>query len=478
MSVEKKIIKLTKPTIQLDAMEHADTSSSEKKEKQMGDLFPLVQINKYKFTENEITRFTLSETDFAPTLSVTVVSSDGKFVSKSYPKDGDPISIFVRSKLDEFNPIRLDFEITNTLGGKSTDSDGEIAKYTFTGVLRIPGMYHDHCKAFKDSQSMDALMKVADELKLGFASNETLTDDKMTWICPYDTYLKFIKDVTNASYKDEDSFFDTFVDKYYNLNFVNVNNQFGEEFELDEALDNFTGQRDYNSGHVIEKFDSKLMLTNHKNLRGQSNWISNYTLVSNSGEVIITNGYRRYVQFYDSQSDAANPSDKYQSHFIEPSNTKNIGDDKILQRGRIKEPEIFKNTNKYKWLGVLEAKPHGNAHQNYMHALIQNWQNKQEIDKYELRVWLPRCNFNLYRGMRVPVLILNMGNKARVDLTKQDTQAPADNFSFDRFLSGYYYIKGLTIMWSETDAVFRQEITLTRREWPIPPQGDSNIAQG
>lgn len=485
MSLDNKIIKFTKPTIAIDSMDYVDTDdpnapvqSSDRKHKQMGSLFPLAQINKYKFTENEMVRFTLDETDFYPRVQLTVVSSDGVFVSKSYPKDGDPLSIFIRSRMDEFNPIRLDFEITNVMSTLSTDSDGEVSKYMFEGVIRVPGLHSDHCKAFKDKTSFDTLTDLANELQLGFASNETTTKDSMTWVCPFDTYLKFIDDVTNASYKDEESFFSTFIDRYYNLNLVNVNTQFGEEFELDEALENFSAQKDYTTGNFIEKFDTKLLLSNHKNLRGQGNWISNYTLVSSSGEVIIQNGYRRFVQFYDSLQATDKPKDKYQSHFIEPSNTKDIGDDKILQRGRMKEPEIFKNTNKYKWLGTHNAKPKGNAHVNYMHALIQNWQNSREIDKYELRVMMPRCNFNLYRGMRVPVLILNVGSQMRNQMSKQPEQNEEERLAFDRFLSGYYYIKGMKITWSENDAVFRQEIFLTRREWPIPPQTKQNIAQG
>lgn len=484
MAIERKIIKLTKSTMQVDQMDHVDTDipsplqSSDRKHKQMGAIFPLVQINKHKFGENEIVRFSLDESGFYPTLSVSVVSSDGVFLSRSYPKDGDPISIFVRSKLDEFNPIRLDFEITNVIAGRSTDNTGEVAQYTFIGVLRVPGLYYDHCKAFKDKLSIDTLAEVANELKLGFATNETSTNDKMTWLCPYDTYLKFMKDVTQASYKDEDSFFDTFIDKYYNLNFVNVNSQFGEDFEIEEALDSFASGNDYNAGQVIEKFDSKILLSNINQLRGMGNWISNYTLVSNSGEVIITNGYRRYVQFYDAQGTDEAPVDKYKSHFIEPSNTKNVGDDKMLQRGRIKEPEIFKNTNKYKWLGIQESLPNGNAHENFMYAHIQNWQNKQEIDKYELKVWLNKCNFNLYRGMRVPLLMINIGSQMRMQQSQQPEQAETDKLSFDRFLSGYYYIKGMQVSWNAADLVFNQILTLTRREWPIPPQPEQNTAQG
>lgn len=485
MALERKILKITNATIQLDQMEAMDTEdtnaplqSNDRKNRQAGSLYPLAQINKYKFSENELVRMSINEDGFLPEISLTVVSSDGVFLSKSYPKDGDPLSIFIRSKMDEFNPIRMDFDITNVSSSLSTDSSGEVSRFTFTGTLRVPGLHADHCKVFKDKTSFDALNDVASELKLGYASNDTSTNDKMNWICPFDTYLRFIGDVTRASYKDDDSFFRTFVDKYYNLNFVNVNSQFGEDFELEEAIGDFSAQRDYFTGHNTEKYDTKLMLCNHPNLRGTGNWISQYSLVSDAGEVVIQNGYRRYAQFYDAFFNTTTPKEKYQSHFVEPLNTQNAGDDKILMRGRLKEPEIFQNTNKYKWLGIQMTNPKGNAHENYLYALIQNWQNEREIDKFSLRIMLTKCNFNIYRGMRIPVLILNIGSQLRNQTSKQTEQSESEKLSYDKFLSGYYYVKDMRISWSASDAVFRQELVLTRREWPIPPQTEQNIAQG
>ena len=50
-------------------------------------------------------------------------------------------------------------------------------------------------------------MQLADELNLGFASNEDDTSDVMNWINAYDTHFKFIQDVTAHVYKDANSFF-------------------------------------------------------------------------------------------------------------------------------------------------------------------------------------------------------------------------------------------------------------------------------
>jgi hypothetical protein len=49
--------------------------------------------------------------------------------------------------------------------------------------------------------------------------------------------------------------------------------------------------------------------------------------------------------------------------------------------------------------------------------------------------------------------------------------------SYDRFLSGYYFVSGIKYMWSGESQSFSQELILTRREWPIPVQNE-NLAIG
>jgi hypothetical protein len=79
--------------------------------------------------------------------------------------------------------------------------------YTITGSLFIPGLYGDTIKALPKLKSIDALKKIAQDLKLGFATNEESTDDEMTWINPNTTVANFIKNITDRAYKNENSFF-------------------------------------------------------------------------------------------------------------------------------------------------------------------------------------------------------------------------------------------------------------------------------
>lgn len=483
MSLERKIQKITVPTIEIDEMKMGNTDdpknelySRDSRPHQSGSLFPLVQINKYSFSENEISYFKLDLTDYIPRVTVVVAQGDGRFLSKSYPKDGDPLSVFIRSRVKEFNPIRCDFEITSISSAPSTDSTGNTVIYNIEASLRIPRLHAEFCKAYKNMNSYDALLELATDMKLGFASNELVTDDKMTWLCPFDSYKKFMMDITKASYKDDDSFFETWIDHFYIMNFVNVNNQFGEEFDVENAFETLNASNDYNEGQTVEVENTKLLLSNHKNLRGSGNWIAGYTLLNNCGQVVQSNGYRRYVQFYDMNIDGE-PNTKYQSYFIEPLSTAGV-DDKILMRGRVKEPEIYKEQNKNKFMGIQISNPTGQVHANYMHAIVNNFQNTQEIDKMILHVSLTKANFNLYRGQRIPLLILNEPGTQRAVMT-QDPEAPENpKLVQDKFLSGYYYIKGMNISWSESDANFYQDLYLARREWPIPHQASENTSQG
>lgn len=487
-TLEKQILTITNPVILIDkmTMTYTDTedptqdknpiNSTEREFKKAGAIHPLLSINTYQFTAGQVLRLRLESTGFLPELSVTVVSTDGMFLSKFFPKDGDPISLFIRSKTDEFKPIRADFEITSVSSSPSEDNEGELTRFNISAHLRIPFMFSDHTKTFGSLTSFKTLLALCNELKIGFASNDTTTDDEMKWICPDDTYHKFMNDVTAASYKNENSFFKSFIDWHYFFNFVNVNNQFSDKAEFDDALDTVQDANDFFTGQTMLKIDTKIMLCNHKSLNGSGNYIQGYTLINNSGQVVVEDGYRRYAKFYDEFLNTSVPSDKYQSHYVEPMDTAGVSD-KILLKGRVKEPEIFKNTQKCKWLGSQMSLPNGNTHKNYLYAGILNWQNTQNLEKLILKVSLGKPNFNLYRGQRVPVVILNSGNALRQKMSQDLTASNSNNISHDKFLSGYYMIHSIEYSWTQLGG-FHQELLLTKREWPIPPQTMANKAQG
>ena len=468
MSLERKILTITKPTLPIEQMDMADTSEQTiKKHKLAGAIWPIVEINNYQFNEDEIDSLYLDETGFMPKIRIGVMIHNGIFMSKYFPKDGDPMSLFIRSKTDEFKPIRCDFEITLINAMPSLSETGDVQHFTIEGVLRIPGIYADWCKSFKEKTSYDTLIDVCNELKVGFASNETSTSDKMTWINSFDTYEKFLKDITSASYKDDDSFFKSYFDHYYHLNFVNMNNQFTDEVNIEDALEVLNVSDDFiKSENYVTKSDTKIILGNHKALKGTGNFILGYTLTNKAGQVFIDNGYRRYLQYYDFPLNETKFADKYKSYFVEPLNTKGTKD-KVLLRGRTNE-DFFSKYNKYKWMGSQYELPSGNCHENYFQAVLQNKQNNEEIEKMILKINLGKCNFNLYRGQMVPVVILNIGNTRRQKQTLDDAQDVNNETSLDKFLSGTYMIHAINYSWSSETATFTQHLELSRREWPMP----------
>jgi hypothetical protein len=159
-----KILRILDPTMKLDEMkmsssadkDSANFSANERPEHQAGALMPMVMINRYVMTGNELMSMTLDETGFMPSLSVTMLMTDGVFLSTAYPKDGDPLSLFIRSKADEFHPIRLDFIIDNIVSSPSSDAEGNVTTYTFQCTMRVPDMFTDFCRAFRGT-SFNAL---------------------------------------------------------------------------------------------------------------------------------------------------------------------------------------------------------------------------------------------------------------------------------------------------------------------------------
>ena len=222
MALENKILSITNPTIVLDEIAILDRESSkdtkfksllEKPSRKIGDMIPEVVINGYNFNADEFVSIIIDETGFIPTVQLSIVLSNGIFTSNSFPTDGDVVSVYIRSKIKTYKPIRCDFEITGVNSSLSTDNSGDIISYTINGMLRVPYLTSEHCKAFKSKNTFDTLLDVSNELKLGFASNETTTNDVMTYICGFDTYGDFIRDTTLSAYKDEESFFGSFIDK-------------------------------------------------------------------------------------------------------------------------------------------------------------------------------------------------------------------------------------------------------------------------
>jgi hypothetical protein len=508
-AVTRNILTITEPTIKVDPFDIPDIESGQgngnnnkksankdKLSKETGDLSPAIRVNEYDFGREQILSFRLSIDGFLPSLTVTVSDSKGVFNLSQYPKDGDVLQLFIRSKDEEiFKPIRMDFDIISvdappisnmgnameapTPGGKTNEE----VTYTFECKAKIPNLLAEECFGYPEDTTFNHLEKVATEMNLGFASNITDTQDKMPRVCPYDTRMKFIKEYTDSAYLDDNSFFTSFIDLYYYLNFVNINEQLKYDEEMEDTIvstlrDN-TKERESDGNNGVE---SKLFLTNlEKGSSGSNRYINAYSIINNAGLITLKNGYARTIQYYDD-------SDKeYRSFKIEPTITENLPEDLVPLRGRNDE-DRYKTQVKFKYLGKQSAVDNkGNAHTNYQYARINNYQNGQDIYKQSLLVEIQNANMALYRYQKVPLIIYET-DKKRQDIAEgrekqaadkgyersdKDKLEKGDNKTnnsnsprVNKYLTGMYVIGKIEYLYNSNDQGITQRLTMLRREWP------------
>ena len=483
MGVSNKIISVFSPTIQLEEIAIKDTESNDqqltvssdhnKPSKVTGHFAPYVKINGYVFDHNDIHSLTLSETGFLPTVQISLRDTRGIFKSAYFPKTKPIMSLYIRSMHDKMKCIRCDFIIGNILSDSSNDSENHMAgknmDLTIYGILIVPNLYSSIPQSFSNQTSYDVLQNLAYDMQLGFATNEEYTNDKMTWIKPIISKNNFIRHVLMHSFKDDNSFYMGFVDKYYHLNFLNLAEMLVENDDFDQMYervitfaDIYTKQSDDTSDDVSSDF----ILTNLTKLANSNVFIKEYKPETAMGSILIKNGYVRTISYYDQQL-SANTADNFVTLDIRPISVSLLpGDDSPNDT----LATLASNLGFGEWCGI----DYNNGHNNFNYSQIQNEHNNNEIRKITLNITLSGVNLNLSRGMRVPVVIFRENQGDYID---EESYGPDDGSSKasmeksesthlikDKWLSGYYVVGDLTYEYDVIDG-FNTSATLLRSNW-------------
>ena len=511
---EKTIIRsLLDPKIKIDRLEvedafvgtsdklpdnKKDTATGHQVQNEVGVDYPFLSINNYVFDADEIKLFKIDATDFLPqvTFMFTLTKTDA-FRSQGYPKDGDILNVFIRAKNNAFKPIRNDYIIKNVMsGGGGNENAGGTT--TISGELFIPHIKDELIKSYSGT-SFDVLNKIAQELEMGFATNETSTTDSQAWLCAGSTWEEYINHIVEAAWKDENSFYKCYIDVYYHLNFINVNNQIEGDGAMAAGILDVTIAKDFFNNKVgdvaaAEKPVGKF-LTNMGNMSGTNMFIRDYKTKNESSRINEQYGYKYNVQFFDLKSL------KYWNIFVDPKTSDGAENKKIILKGRTfpkKEEEkdaqgrspsaseYWKTQNKFVWKGIQST----NVHDKYTFAIAHNERNLLELKKLYLEVNVERWNPNIYNSERIPLLLISQADPVKAaadasnnDAVAQDTpQGAGAQPSMDQFYSGFYMVNGIMFTYNQDgprknvgpDAgnyngpAFFQTFVMTRREWPTP----------
>lgn len=527
MAQENRVTVRFEPTITPTRLEMPDFESSLSEEnrrrlfdgvyskfkQRLGYMMPLVMVGKVKLSETMLKAVHIRQEEFVPTISVTFVDNGHVFSSRGFPITNIMVSVFIQSTVKRLKSMSAQFLIGSVSSVPIPGSESVV--YTLSGEMFIPKLYGNYSKAYRNMSSLETLAKVAEELQLGFADNQTEgTNDAMTWIMPNYSYKEFIEQVKDYAYRDDSNFFDCFIDRYYIMNFVNVEKQFARDDEVDTGYVAYV-QSDLNKERVDPAEDNPddivevpIILTNYPEARESEFFITDYALVSNHGDIIKNNALRRYIYWYDHGAgegedsepkkvdeliDEGKPNqqpfeqyEQFRLHFLEPLTSTVTNDGKKPQTVEI--PEYVgsadnPNDGPAVATGVWSGIDYGNAHAAYKFAELLNSHNRLETEKNLLRVTLRGFSVNVLRGSRVKVELYKdkvsallgktMASDEETDVVLDDidTGIPQiDDFPQtgirDNALSDFYYVK--SVSHSYIDGTFSTELTLARRHWLLP----------
>jgi hypothetical protein len=480
-----KIRTVSEPTIPLTSMETDEVlfdiryADQTKSSKYKGTKFPYITFMGREFTITEILSFEIDCSNFLPIMHLEVFIQDRAFIAHRLPKDGDIISVYMRSHNDVYKPLRNDYLITH-IETTSMEDNGVGNIFYVTGVLNLKQIWVEKNKAFKGT-SMDVIMKVADELQLGFATNiDGNMSDEMTWICDWKSYKDFLLHIAQHSWKDEKRFYRIFIDVYYYVNFIEVEKQLDQTKEFDEALLVYEKTEFLDSSPIapLDELPNEktiVYLTNFSMYDDNNAYITNYELLNNSSQISYSEGYGKKMYYYDYFLKEISETNKIN---FNPLFTPGTESTKIRLRG-LKDEQIEKEHLKNIWNGVQYSLPIGNVHQNFSKANYQNYVNNKELEKLQLIIDMKFWNPSIIKMERIPIILFEMGdlettssfmsqNELDDFKNNQENVMIGNAYTINRFLSGFYIVEGIKIKYKAGMGYNTASLTLTRREWVVP----------
>jgi hypothetical protein len=415
--------------------------------------YPYLQIRNLVIQTTDTIKIVLYNDQFLPKIEVYFKDPTMKLIDPLFPLDDDIISLFIRSSSELLMPIRMDFKITEF----NVVKNDENINYVLTGLLDVNYLYFQLYSTY-NSTSFDLLKRMASEAKLGFASNIENTNDLMTWINPADTNMEFIQHVVKHSYRSDESFMLSYIDFYYNLNYVDIETALNEDITGMEGIywgANFT--------KVKDETVTPLFLTDHPDKINSSMYIQKYNLLNSTMKINLDIGYQKYLTYYDK-----NGNTEYQ-FLMDTISTPGANNKNVILKGKIgKNSEIANNSWDGDFMGVIDS---DNVHKNYLYAEMQNNQNLEFLQKVKIKITLGMMNFNLYRFQKIELRfykLQEMSDKKVIANINPDTLAKdaTKDYDIDRLnqrLSGEWLITAINYTFNKIGG-FSQEVTLVRRE--------------
>lgn len=398
---------------------------------------PFVWYNGFQISDGDIEFFSLYHIGILPCITLTFRDTFNIMKDKGFPVDDTRIKIFLSSRTQNIRHILLEFKIKNfSVNG---------ASYTIIGTLNVNEMYLKRFKSYSSKTSFFALQDICKESELGFNSNISDSNDKMTWINTGQKVCDFMDSILSNSYISDEGFAYGYIDFFYNFNYVDIEKELTRDITEDRSVNTSGISKDVTGD---DKKIYKILLTNDHAIKESDMYISEYKILNNSTSVSLEKGYLNTSKHYDSI--------KKEYLIFDVDSITSEGSKTIIMKGSPQDEKFYKDNVTTTYTGKLDS---DNMHSNYNYAHTHNMQNIEDLQKIGIVVKLPNPNYNLYRFQKLKLAITNKGGTPTNDLKNER-------------ISGEWFITDIKFIYNQ--GTYYQEISLIKRELELSEEEINN----
>ena len=381
----------------------------------------------------------ISDTSFCPSITMDIVkaSVNGSIDNTREIVPGAVISFIISDGAGI---------IESVFSADSVRDDGDYL--TISGSLRVPDMFRK-CSVSLPGKSAEALACMAQQMGTGFCTNIELSDtnDAMVWVNGHNSTADFCQYISSHAYKDDQSFFESFISIDHNLYFVEYNRLFDKyafksdinnSFKINKIptaqFEKTSSKADRTSIKDLVK-DSPYMISNLNSTIGWNNHIYSYTL-ENSPQDAISSGDRVVVEYYDRVDDT------FVSEFADVLIDHKKGMVPVNRGLIVDGSKEFEGIYDVLTFPMLDQDNH---HKNFYWAQAFNDLNLKSVRRSGICCELT-LNAYIKRGTAIWVELYSSQNKTTdqsKDGESSSEQAVLDDMILDYTKTGFYIVDGI-----------------------------------
>lgn len=425
--------KLNLRNIVLPKAEDPDAKAEQKK---ILEQVPQLFFYNIEIPANYIKKLAIDSNKYLPECKVIFEDVYNLFHDTGFPADNAYITIILPTVSKQLGNIFMEFKIQR-FDIKEKVGTNNLKVIHIYGVVNINNLLVKKYESFINSSSYDVSLNLARDTGLGFYTNVSNSNDKMNWINPGWNRYKFLQHVTNHAWVGETNFVWSFIDFYYNINYVDV------EKSLNQNIEDIV----WESSSIQKKTENQKgpFLTNEEAAKGTNTFFTGERIINQSTDISLKRGYLRNISYYDFDGNWTEKGGAYKQFVLDTITSEGKGN-KILLKGDPGSTDFYNENQSYHYMHKIDTE---NIYPDYLWAKLQNEENIYDLQKIFMRITLPKPNFNLKRFEKINLFFVNRN---------ENIQGQKKNFK----LNGEWLVTGITYEWNGDS--YYQYVNIVKRE--------------